>query len=261
MNLNEISDKYNLYFDDEEQKFEPIIIKLYNSSELILKDYDLTNPMIINLIGEYYYSVHKDYDRMMKYLLMAIKKDNSYAMINLGYYYKVMKDYDQMLKYYLMAIEKCNSRAMIHLGYYYREIKDYELMIKYYLLAIEKGDAHAMERLGTYYKKMKDYEQMMKYYLMAIEKNNSYAMYFLSKYYWYYEKNYKSAKEYYIMAIEKNNINAKMDNILYDFIYKYFNNIKECIVCYDTKINIKYNCGHDICFECYTKHNICYYRC
>jgi hypothetical protein len=63
------------------------------------------------------------------------------------------------------------------------------------------------------------------------------------------------------MAINENDIIAKKDTILYDHIYKYYDNIKECIICYNTKINIKYNCGHDICFDCYSKHKNCYYRC
>jgi len=134
-------------------------------------------------------------------------------------------------------------------------------MIKYYLMAIDKGNSTTMNNLGNYYHKIKYYDQMIKYYLMAIEKNNTVAMYQLSKYYWYTEKNYILAKKYFTMAIDNDNILAKKDNILYDFIYKYFDNIKECIICYDTKINIKYNCDHDVCFECYSKNNICYYRC
>ena len=44
-----------------------------------------------------------------------------------------------MIKYYLMAIEKNNSDSMFNLGYYYKEIKDYENMMKYYLMAAKKG--------------------------------------------------------------------------------------------------------------------------
>ena len=38
-------------------------------------------------------------------------------------------------------------------------------------------------------------------------------------------------------------------------------NIKECIICYDTKININMYCGHEICINCYCKIDLCYYKC
>ena len=62
---------------------------------------------------------------MKKYYLMAIEKDHSDAMCNLGYYYEnVEKNYDEMKKYYLMAIEKDNSDAIYQLGKYYKEQKN-----------------------------------------------------------------------------------------------------------------------------------------
>ena len=61
-----------------------------------------------------------------------------------------------MKKYYLMAIDKDNSNAMCNLGNYYKDINDYELMRKYYLMAIEKENINAMYSLGLWYKEQED---------------------------------------------------------------------------------------------------------
>lgn len=62
-------------------------------------------------------------------------------------YYSVKADYDNMVKYYLMAIEKNNSHAMHNLGFYYEKIKNYDNALKYYLMAIEHGDDNATTTL------------------------------------------------------------------------------------------------------------------
>ena len=33
-------------------------------------------------------------------------------------------------------------------------------------------------------------------------------------------------------------------------------NIKECIICYETIQHIQFNCGHKICINCYCKCNL-----
>ena len=38
-------------------------------------------------------------------------------------------------------------------------------------------------------------------------------------------------------------------------------NYKDCIVCYENKIHIKFQCGHQICICCYKKVYKCYYNC
>jgi hypothetical protein len=49
---------------------------------------------------------------MKEYYLMAIQLNNSSAMINLGnYYYKIEEDYDKINEYYLMALQLNNSSA------------------------------------------------------------------------------------------------------------------------------------------------------
>jgi TPR repeat protein len=65
---------------------------------------------------------------------MAIEKDYSNAMNNLGIYYqKIEKDYDQMKKYYLMAIEKGHTDAINNLETYYQLNNDTLSLLKLYI--------------------------------------------------------------------------------------------------------------------------------
>jgi len=36
------------------------------------------------------------------------------------------------------------------------------------------------------------------------------------------------------------------------------NNIKECIICYKTSIHIQFNCGHELCIDCYLNVDRCF---
>ncbi len=95
----------------------------------------------MNNLGFYYQNKERNYELMKKYYLMAIDKEDSYAMFNLGYYYMdEEKNYELMKKYFLMAIDKQESDAMYSLGFYYLYLeKNYELMDKYFLMAIKNN--------------------------------------------------------------------------------------------------------------------------
>jgi len=44
-------------------------------------------------------------------------------------------------------------------------------------------------------------------------------------------------------------------------INKNEDNIKDCLICYNKLQHISFNCGHEICINCYCLINKCYYRC
>jgi hypothetical protein len=44
-------------------------------------------------------------------------------------------------------------------------------------------------------------------------------------------------------------------------LFTELNNIKECRVCLQTKLNIILDCGHEICTDCFPKLKECYYKC
>src|SRR5438132_515423 len=70
---------------------------------------DENNSAIVNLYYGWYNYYKKNYSEMLKYYLLSVDQNNSYAMINLGLYYKGQKNYSEMEKYLLMAIDLNNS--------------------------------------------------------------------------------------------------------------------------------------------------------
>jgi tetratricopeptide (TPR) repeat protein len=296
--LNDIAKKFRLPIKNEDIEHTSKILEIFNSENLEKIDVDFDNLIILNWIGLYYKNI-KNYGKMIEYYLIAINKGDSNAMFNLACYYNLINNYEEMKKYYLMAIEKENSNAMYYLGSYYEDNNDYEEMKKYYLFAIEKENSNAMTSLGSYYEDNENYEEMKKYYLMAIEKGNSDAM-FKFGYYYEDIKDYAEMQKYYLMAIEKENSNAmfKLKNYYKDNVLKLFNlfsnlnnkseivikkinelsklsiidnyidkvnnsinNIKDCIICYENKQHIQFDCGHEICINCYCEVENCYYKC
>jgi len=166
--------------------------------------------------GIYHQFIDKNYDEAIKYYLMAIKKDNTYAMNNLALIHVFMKNYDEAKKYYLMAIQKGNLFAMNNFGIYYLYIeKNYNEAKKYYLMALEQGNVQAMVNLAHYYYVIENnYKEAKKYCLMALEQGNIQAMINLGQHYYVIEKNYEEAKKYYLMALENDNNNTLIINTL-----------------------------------------------
>jgi TPR repeat protein len=235
------------------------------------------NDAIYNL-GYYYHDIEKNYDEMKKYYIMAINKGDGVSMYYLGYYYKdIEKNYDEMKKYYLMAIEKGNSNAMFSMGIYYQNIeKNYDEMKKYYLMAMDKGNSNAQYYMGLYYYKKNDVEYMLKYICNGIENGNIPCLHFIIR---YFNKNKPNLLKLFNILI---NLNKKSISVIYKIeeliknkeIQKYTQKIiisivgntytgsfKTCVVCFETNINIKFDCGHEICCNCYCSMKKCYYRC
>lgn len=45
-------------------------------------------------------------------------------------------------------------------------------------------------------------------------------------------------------------------------LFESLNNYKECVVCHEENVlHINFNCGHEICKNCYLKMDKCYYNC
>lgn len=178
-----------------------------------------------------YKEKNKDNNGMIKYLLIAVEKNNSEAMTLLGKHYENMKKYEEMMKYYKMAINNGNTYAMKLLGSYYQNSRQYDLMKQYYNMAINIGDNDAMNLMGIYYKIIeKNYEEMTKYFNMAIELGNYACMYNMATYYQSI-KNYEEMKKYFNMAISHGDIDAmfrmgkyyETTDINYEQMKKYYN--------------------------------------
>ncbi len=133
--LQDIHNTYNTIFDEEETAHADFIISVYNNKKYFVSD--VPQPILLNIIGDFYKNVKKEYTLMKIYYLSAISKGFIKSMVSLGNYYHHIEEastykYDLMKKYYLMAIDSVShlnngSRyaclAMYNLGDYYNYIE------------------------------------------------------------------------------------------------------------------------------------------
>jgi hypothetical protein len=228
--LNDVGIKYGINLKLVSLK-ESIILKILNSKNLDVNKYDLDNKAISTIIGIYYQYVYND-DKLMK---IYYENGDTFAMFLLGKYYQYIEiNYDLMKKYYLLAIEGKSLGAMFKLATYYKDIEfNIELTIKYYLLAIENGDLGLMSELQKYYIN----KGLEFYHLLCSSENKNKLI---------NDKilELKTVKQvmYYDTKIRR---------------MKEFNNIHNCCICFEVKLNIMMNCGHDVCMDCYPKIKKC----
>jgi hypothetical protein len=150
----------------------------------------------------------KNYDYMIIYYEMAIKKNDVEAMILLAKYYE-RRDPKKYENYMLLAIEEDenNVQAMNDIAYYYQKNDNYIEAKKYFLMAIEKEHTQSMWMLANLFQKEQDIESMKKYTQMAIDKGDVTAMYNFACY--YQNKNdLPNAKKYFTMADTNGNKSA-----------------------------------------------------
>ena len=195
---------------------------------------------------------------------MAIKLKNTNSMEDLAIHYEFTENQELAEKYYLMAIELKHVNAMYNFADYYRCKDDFVNMEKYFVMATEYNDIDAVYDLLEYYKKTNNEEKIKIYVLKAFElqsKNNPIGNSEL------YEK--ISVSLFTILSILKSvenptpTITEHINNLLKsNEITKYnnkirlftqLNNIVDCPICFENRLNIDLNCGHCFCTDCYTK--------
>ena len=215
--------------------------------------------------------IEKDYVKHDIYLQDKKQKNNKSHNENIvlnmlesvSFYYDDKNNYELSSYYYKIAINMGSIISMFNFGHQLYEQKDFENMKKYYLMAIELGDIDSMFEMAIYYQDINDNENMKKYYLMAIEHKSSYTGKKLIN---DGLKDFNLFKIKTILdCIENPNPSILIQlNILRNnkFIcvyenkvnlFKKLNNIIECGICYETKLNIDLNCGHCCCIDCYPK--------
>ncbi len=233
---------------------------------------ELGDSSCMNYLALYYEDIELNYELSIKYFLMAIDLGNSEAMNNLALYYEDIElNYDLAIKYYLMAIELGNTNAMNNLALYYdQKINNYELAVKYYLMAIDLGNTISMYNLGCYYDyKNSNYKLAIKYYLMGAELGNRDSMSNLVQIakikpinVYNAINNLETSNENLIKL--KNSLNKSREIIIFNNKVKLFeslNNIKDCPICLEKKLNINLECGHLVCIDCYPDIYYCYLKC
>ena len=162
--------------------------KLYNDAEkYLLIAIKYNNHQAIHNITSLYLVIN-NYDKMKHYALLAFTKFNcAKGLHNIGFYYQTIeKDYNKMKKYYLMAIKNKYFCSLYNLAIFYEHTnKNFNNMIKYYKLACDNGCITSMFRLAVSYYIIKDYTNMEFYCKKAINLVNHADAWFLYGIYYY----------------------------------------------------------------------------
>jgi hypothetical protein len=218
--------------------------------------------MLLNR-GEYQQRTHKIF-KMIKTYKTAIELHNWHAMENLAQYYEKNKySHNFIVKFYEMSILAGGcSYTMYNFADYYRTIRDYTNMEKYYIMAIEEySDIESMYIMALHHQTLGNMKIMTMYYLLAISQDIEYE--FPDKHLF---------NPFTILDILEP-ISPEMRNTNIDFhmqlllntntqiiafknkiiLFTRLNNILECGICYEERLNIDLFCGHCVCIECYKK--------
>jgi tetratricopeptide (TPR) repeat protein len=171
-------------------------------------------------------------------------------------------------RYYLKALELDpeNCRILYNFGNFYEEKKDYQNMIKYFTLATELDDPDSYLSLARYYLKICDNKELfLLNYIKGVDLSSSDNDEDDEEY--NYSKKYKGYNHFNLLATletiddpsEKikfiiNKLKRKPDILIYNNkvrLFSKFENICECQICFEQKLNIDLHCGHETCIDCY----------
>lgn len=205
---------------------------------------------------------------------IELNPSSSDALEAMAIYYEIKKkDHNAAEEFYLKALEcdEKNSRILYNFADFHRVKSDYEKM-KYYLdLAASEGDVDSMFELAKWFYEKEnngngDIEQFIKYYTMAANLLTPENV--QNKYYG--KKNFKlKMSKFELLEILENienpshgiklvisTINSNDIILFYKNKVRLFtklNNVQECQICLEGKLNIDLPCGHEVCTDCYKK--------
>jgi len=135
----EINNKFNSkYISDN--KYSNIILQIYNSENISIDEFDQSDPIILNIIANYYSHIKENKKESIKYLLEAIKKNHIDSILDLAELYKTTKDYELEKKCLFDGLEKNkeNTNILRKIAEYYLEIeKDKAQTELYYLMILD----------------------------------------------------------------------------------------------------------------------------
>jgi len=195
------------------------------------------------------------------YLKTAIEMNNnsSFAFHLLALYYEGKSNKLEIAeKYYLDALELDpeDNDILYNLADFYKKIKNNTLMIKYYdILITNYKSAEAAAIMAEYYIENNYEYNFLKYYLLALDFSDEKPLFDLKinqfRLLCILEKVENPTEKVKNMIKELQNI---PDVVIFNNKVRLFtklNNICECNICYETKLNIDLHCGHELCVDCY----------
>jgi len=228
-------------------------------------------------LGEYYKNNGNDFDSMKKYFDLGLSIDASN--------FNIIKSYAD----YYFTNKKFNNALIYFETLYYNNYNEYATTIVECLLNIhdddkiniflenEKNNDDDIDKniffkcINVIIEHYND-DKSIKYILYGLNIEHEEQNKLYDKLETICKKNY--CKMYYLLStiVEKtqfviNKINLLLKNNKVKFysnkisLFKQFNNYKDCIVCYENNLHINFECGHEICVECYCNMNDCQYRC
>lgn len=216
---------------------------------------------------EYYYDIEDDNikgdafekNALDKLFNIATETQNMKLLSMIAEYYCDTKKYLKMKECctILLTTDINHKSANISLAEYYRHYDNYEQMIYHYNMINDKTP-YLLNKMAIYYKIKKDYDNMIRCYLLSIDKSDTEAMMYLGDYY-VKIKDFHKAKLYYEMSLNSTSYNTHSDLIKENLCKLY--SVKECFICCIENIHTKFKCGHELCVDCKSQLDWCYYRC
>jgi TPR repeat protein len=215
--------------DNMVEKYNLMAINYYNNLAI---QRHLTHREIRQLhsacqnVAVFYYKI-TSYDKMKKYLSVAIKnnimypgkfqKDSMQSAAHLATYYRdVEQNYDEMKKNYLIAIENGDIESMMDLATYYYENKKYDEAIKYYNMGVKNDNDIAAHNLAICHTQIKNYDEAKKYFIVSIDNyEHAESMHGMAMHYKNVEQNYPKMIKYFLMAIEKDHVESMCNLAIY----------------------------------------------
>lgn len=257
------------------------VLYKYNKIDHFCRDSDY-----LTYLAWYYGAVKSNFILQHKYYKKAIKRGNVHAMYNLASNYNVSQKYGKKIKYLKMAIEKNDYESMNCLGYHYLYIdNDVGLAKKYFNMAIKNNYFNGYLELAYYYYENKfNYEKCKQNIMLFLDSYENEKQMYLHKFHmkkrdtalitllsiiFKYEKedNLDFLIPYCQKFLKLNNYNTS-EAILNIEIYNSKMNLRrqfminkerysiigDCTICYENKKLILFDCmgdNHNICHQCY----------
>jgi tetratricopeptide (TPR) repeat protein len=225
--------------------------------------------MYINSIKHRDNSYEISNDTIVKTLLTAVEINpySQWAHQEIAIHYECSeKKYADAEKYYLQALEldPTNVIVLYNFAKFYETTFNHDEMIRYFKLASENEDSESCIELSNFYKNTNNTEENKKYLLNAIEfgyVDDDYTEISI------YNKIIENNDILYLVDLLENvgvstvnqasmlnRLKKEKDMLIFNNkvrLFSKFENIIECGICIETKLNIDLHCGHEVCIDCY----------
>ena len=237
---------------------------------------------MFELQGQRAYRRSGQYTRALEFYQMAIDIDPySLCLMECAVIYESIGQFTDAKLYYLRAIENDDVVAMFNMADLLRtqyiasnrtDTVIYEDMLRYYALASSFGDIESKQMICTLAFPT-NIPVFARHFIGILDLNNEfdwsdeYADFqakttileiycALTRYYAGLDKSSPSSEVVTDVAVCISRLECHENVKIYRnkiLLFTRLNNIEECGICYDTKLNIDLRCAHCVCTDCYSK--------